>query len=315
MMSDEGQDGLVPRTVGLDEARLVDLYPHNVPTALVQVDLAAQTHQGHVRDNNEDHYLAMRLTRSLETMVTNLPADALSRKFDETAYGMLVADGIGGTAAGEVASSIALLKLMELALETPDWIMKTTQPENAAIVMRRMTQRFWKIDDELRAQGESDGALHGMGTTLTVVLTLGTEVILTHIGDSRAYLLRGGKLHQLTKDHTLAQAMIDAGLAGPDDTATRAMRHVLTGALGTTAEPTDPQVQRYHLSEGDQLLLCTDGLSEMVPDEDIASILTNANSSRAACHALINEALAEGGRDNITVVLARYHFPRVEPAN
>src|SRR6185503_365352 len=179
----------------------------------------------------------------------------------------------------------------------------------------RMTQRFWKIDDELRARGESDSSLRGMGTTLTAVLTIGTEVFLAHLGDSRAYLLRGEKLHQLTKDHTLAQAMIDAGLAGAEDSATQAMRHVLTGALGTTGEPTDPHVQRLHLSDDDQLLLCTDGLSEMVADEDIASILTNAPSSEAACHALIDKALAEGGRDNITVVLARYHFPRVESAN
>jgi serine/threonine protein phosphatase PrpC len=304
-MSDEGHN----------RVHSANLHPHNVPTSEVEVDLAAQTHQGHVRDNNEDHYLAVRVTRSLENIVTNLSAEALPKSFDEIAYGMLVADGIGGTAAGEVASSAALLKLMELALETPDWMMTTNQPEAAPTIMRRMTQRFWKIDDELRAQGESDSSLRGMGTTLTAALSLGTEVFLAHLGDSRAYLLRGRKLHQLTKDHTLAQAMIDAGLAGPDDSATQAMRHVLTGALGTTAEPTDPQVQRLHLSDDDQLLLCTDGLTEMVSDEDIASILMNANSSASACQALIDQALAEGGRDNVTVVLARYHFPRVGLAN
>jgi protein phosphatase len=109
--------------------------------------------------------------------------------------------------------------------------------------------------------------------------------------------------------------MIDAGLAGAEDSATQAMRHVLTAALGTTAEPTDPQVQRLHLSDDDQLLLCTDGLTEMVSDADITSILTNAGSSGAACQALVDQALAEGGRDNITVVLARYHFPRVGSAH
>ena len=294
----------------LDGSRSVDLHPRNVPTALVQVDLAAQTHPGHVRDNNEDHYLAVRVTRSLETVATNLAADVLPKSFDETAYGMVVADGIGGTAAGEVASSAALLKLMELALETPDWVMKTNQPESAPTIMRRMTQRFWKIDDELRERGESDNSLLGMGTTLTATLTLGTEVFLAHLGDSRAYLLRGEKLHQLTKDHTLAQAMIDAGLAGAEDTSTRAMRHVLTAALGTKGEPTDPQVQRFHLSEGDQILLCTDGLTEMVADENIAAVLTHSTSSEAACQSLVNLALAAGGKDNITVVLARYHFPQ-----
>ena len=295
----------------LDESPTVELYPHNVPSALVKVDLAAQSHQGLVRNSNEDHYLVVQITRSLETLLTNLAEDALPKSFDETAYGMMVADGMGGMAAGEVASSVALLKLMELAIQTPDWTMKMNQREQATTVMRRMTDRFRKIDDELREQGESNRSLHGMGTTLTVVLTLGSEVIVSHIGDSRTYLLRREKLHQLTKDHTLAQALVDAGIAKVGDTSTQAMRHVLTAALGSTGERDDPQVQRFHLNDGDQLLLCTDGLNEMVTDEVIAAVLTSATSSAAACQELIDLALAAGGRDNITVVLARYCFPQV----
>jgi serine/threonine protein phosphatase PrpC len=287
--------------------------PYRIPTGRVEVDLAAQSHQGHVRESNEDHYLAVRITRSLETVLTNLRDGVLPKSFDETAYGMLVADGMGGAAAGEVASSVALLKLLELVVQTPDWIMRMNQRENAATVMKRMTHRFRQVDDELREQGESNPTFHGMGTTLTVAATLGTDLFLSHIGDSRAYLLRGEKLQQLTKDHTLAQALIDAGIAGPNDTSTRAMRHVLTAALGSTGERTDPQVQRLHLSDRDQLLLCTDGLTEMVTEHDIAAVLADANSSQAACQALIDLALAGGGNDNITVVLARYHFPQVDP--
>jgi PPM family protein phosphatase len=285
--------------------------PHNVPSAMVKVDLAARSHQGHVRDSNEDHYLAVRINRSLETVLTNLEEGVLPKRLDETAYGMLVADGMGGRAAGEIASSTALLRLLELVADTPDWIMRINQRENAATVMRRMTHRFRQIDDELRERGESNPSFYGMGTTLTVAATLGADLFLGHIGDSRAYLLRSGKLHQLTKDDTLAQALIDAGIAGANDTVTRAMKHVLTAALGTTGEPSDPQVQRLHLSDGDQLLLCTDGLTEMVSDNDIAAELAAANSSQAACQALINLALAGGGKDNITVVLARYCFPQV----
>lgn len=292
-----------------DESRSVEMRPHNVPSALVQIDIAAQSNQGLVRHNNEDHYLVARIHRSLQTIVTNLAEGILPERFDETAYGMMVADGMGGHAAGEVASSVAMLRLLELAVQTPDWVMKISERENAAIVMRRMTNRFRLIDDELREQGEAERSLHGMGTTLTVAVSLGTVLILSHIGDSRAYLLRSGKLHQLTKDHTLAQALIDAGIAEADDTSTRAMRHVLTAALGSTGERTDPQVQRLHLSEGDQLLLCTDGLTEMVADNSIAAVLTESTSSAAACEAMINLALAGGGRDNITVALARYRFP------
>ena len=292
------------------EPQFADLPPHRIPTSRVKVDLAAQSHQGHIRTNNEDRYLAVRITRSLETVLTNLGEGVLPKRFDETAYGMLVADGMGGMAAGEIASSTALLRLMELVAQTPDWIMKMNQRENALIVMTRMTNRFREIDDELREQGESNQSLYGMGTTLTVTVSLGTDLFLSHIGDSRAYLLRGEKLHQLTKDHTLAQALIDAGIARADDTSTLAMRHVLTAALGSTGERSDPQVQRLHLSDADQLLLCTDGLTEMVADNDIAAVLANANSSQAACQALIDLALAGGGKDNITVVLARYRFPQ-----
>jgi PPM family protein phosphatase len=294
-----------------DKSFLADSHPHNVPSTLVQVDLAAQSHEGLVRENNEDHYLVVRITRSLETVLTNLSEGVLPKRFGETAAGMMVADGMGGMAAGEVASSAALLKLMELAVQTPDWVMKINQSDNAATVMRRMTQRFRAIDNELRERGESDHALSGMGTTLTVVVTLGAEMVLSHIGDSRAYLLRNEKLHQLTKDHTLAQTLLDSGIANAEHTATQAMKHVLTAALGSTGKQVDPQVERFHLSEGDQLLLCTDGLTEMVADDSIAAVLTEAKSSATACQGLINLALAAGGNDNITVILARYHFPPV----
>lgn len=281
----------------------------NPASSLVEVDLAALTHRGHVRANNEDHYLAVRFSRSLETLFTNVAEGLLEPSFDETGYGMLVADGIGGMAAGEVASRTALCKLVELVVKTPDWFMKLHRRDDFAIVMQRMTQRFRQIDETLREQAENDRTLAGMGTTLTVAASLGSDALIGHIGDSRAYLLRGSKLHQLTRDHTLAQAMVDAGIADPEDAATRAMRHVLTAALGSTGEPVDPQVQRLHITGGDQVLLCTDGLTEMVKEDVIASVLREANTAGDACQGLIDLALSAGGLDNITVVLARYRFP------
>jgi PPM family protein phosphatase len=310
-MHEENQKTSCQDAAETHESLPTKLPPHNIPSALVRVDLAAQSHQGFVRDNNEDHYLVVQATRSLETVLTNMNDNVFPKSFAETVYGMVVADGMGGMAAGEVASRVALLTLVELVAQTPDWIMKMNQPENAATVMRRMTLRFRQIDDELRELGETTRSLHGMGTTLTVAATLGSDVFLGHIGDSRAYLLRGEKLSQLTKDHTLAQALVEAGIGGPDDAATKAMRHVLTAALGSTGERTDPQVQRMHLNDGDQLLLCTDGLTDMVADDVIASALKDAPSSEAACQGLIDLALAGGGKDNITVVLARYNFPQV----
>jgi serine/threonine protein phosphatase PrpC len=278
-------------------------------SSLVKVDLAASSHCGHVRTTNEDHYFAARIERSLKTLTTNLAEGILPISFEETAYGLLVADGMGGMAAGEVASSSALCKLVELVVNTPDWIMRLNQSEDAAVVLKRMIQRFRQVDDDLREQARNDPALLGMGTTLTVAISLGADLIIGHIGDSRAYLLRGARLCQLTRDHTMAQALVDAGIANPQDAATQAMRHVLTAALGSTGEKSDAEVQRMYLNDGDQLLLCTDGLTEMVEDKLIVSTLHEAASADAACSALIDLALAAGGADNITVVLARYSFP------
>ena len=287
--------------------------PHlvNPASSQVEVDIAGLSHTGHVRTNNEDHYLVVRVERSLKMMTTNLIEGSLPESFDEVAYGMLVADGMGGYAAGEVASSLALTKLIELAVETPDWVMRMQQRANADTVMRRMTERFRRVDSALRVSAESDPSLLGMGTTLTVVVSLGAELFVGHIGDSRAYLFRNQRLHQLTRDNTLAQELIDAGIARPEDTATQAMRHVLTAALAT-GEQADPQVQRFHLSDGDQVLLCTDGLTGMVRDETIATTLNDAESATKACQTLIDLALAAGGSDNTTVVVARYRFPPSE---
>jgi len=277
-------------------------------SAAVEVEIAGRTHPGHVKTNNEDHYLVVRIERSLKTIETNLIDGSLPERFDEVAYGMLVADGIGGYAAGEVASRLALIKLIELAVETPDWVMRMQRRENADTVMRRMTERFRTIDSVLRSQGDSDPSLVGMGTTLTVVASLGAELFVGHIGDSRAYLFRNERLFQLTRDNTLDQELIDAGIAGAEDPGAQAMRHVLTAALAAGAQ-LDPQVQRFRLSDGDQILLCTDGLTETVKDETIAYVLNKAQSVATACQTLIDLALASGGSDNATALLARYRFP------
>ena len=212
-------------------------------------------------------------------------------------------------AAGEVASRVALCKLVELVVNTPDWIMRFNQNKDETEVMERITQRFRQVDDALRDEAAQDSSMAGMGTTLTVAISLGETLLIGHMGDSRAYLMRGGSLLQLTNDHTLAQALLDAGIANPDDAAREALRHVLTAALGATSKRADPQVLRFRLHHNDQVLLCTDGLTEMVAAETIASVLSEATSPEAACSSLIDLALSAGGVDNVTAVLAHYQFP------
>lgn len=280
--------------------------PSSESWTCLDVDLGAISHQGHVRSNNEDSYLVIRFGRSLENLLTNIDPELLDKSYFMNGYGMLVADGMGGMAGGEVASRLALTKLIDLIVETSDWTLALKRQRDVTTVLERMTERFLEIDDVLRKEAHRDQTLRGMGTTLTVAGAIGNDLIIGHVGDSRAYLLRGESFKQLTTDHTLAQALIDAGVASRDDPASRSMRHVLTAAVGSLGDQVDPQVQRLKLSAGDQLLLCTDGLTETVEDEVIARVMRESSSAQSACQALVDLALAAGGPDNITIVLAHF---------
>lgn len=274
----------------------------------VEVDLAGLSDKGKVRTNNEDHYLAVNFGRFLTCLQTNLPPNTVPEKFDETGFGMLVADGMGGEQAGEVASRLAIATLLDLVLQTPDWIMSQREPLIDE-VERRSAERFQAVSETLAAVAETDSQLHGMGTTMTLAISLGAHLLVVHIGDSRAYLLRDSKLHRLTNDHTFAQALADAGVIPIEEVAKNRLRHVLTRSLGRR-EPVQAEFRRTDLRDGDRLLLCSDGLTEMVDDAAIADILARHLISRDACASLVERALELGGRDNVTVVLAAYSITK-----
>jgi serine/threonine protein phosphatase PrpC len=272
-----------------------------------QVDYGAATHQGRVRTNNEDRYSFCTFGRGLHTLLTNLPDGRLPRRLDERGYGMLVADGMGGAAAGEFAAELAVLTLINLVLDTPDWILSSEEKE-AERVLQRMAERYRQIDDLIKDHGDREPELAGMGTTMTVACSLGPRLVLAHVGDSRAYLLRAGAIHRLTKDHTLVQHLLDTGMVQRADQVARHLRHALVQCLGGDAERCEPEVHQLTLNDGDQILLCSDGLPNMVPDAEIANLLKSSRNAVAACQALVGAALDNGGKDNVTVVLARYSF-------
>ena len=276
----------------------------------LRVDIAARSHPEKLSPNSRNHHLVLRIERILEALSTNLPENTLPRRFHTTAYGMLIAAGLGGNSAGELASAIALRKLIELVVNTPDWILKINRRE-AVVVQERMRERFRQVDAVLKQHTEEDPALSGMSTTLTVACSLADDLFISHIGDSRAYLLRADKLHQLTRDHTLAQALIDAGISQPHSALVRSMRRVLTAALGTSELPTEPEIQHLRLCHGDQLLLCTSGLTDWIDGETISSVLRSAGSADEACRLLLMMNAVGGGDDKVTVLLARYHGPQI----
>ena len=280
-----------------------------VSSSLVEVDLAALSDRGKVRFRNDDHYLVGRADRVLEPLLTNLAGELAPVRFGETAYGMLVADGMGGTDAGAVASRMAISTFVHLVLATPDWIMRPDERQSQR-VMWRMAERFRKIHSAVVELSQKNPDLSGMGTTLTLACSAGRDLIIAHVGDTRVYLFRQGHLLQLTRDHTLAQELADIGMIRPEEIASHQSHYFLTDAIGSSGQG-KAEVQLAKLMDGDCLLLCTDGLTEMVEDAAIESILRLIESPSEVCHLLVDLALARGGNDNITVVLARYRIPDV----
>lgn len=272
------------------------------------VDFGAVSHKGKVRPNNEDSFLVLRFGRAMQTLLTNLPTDQISERYQERGYAMFVADGMGGMEAGEVASRTAISALVDLIIQTPDWIMRP-DAERAEEVLQRMEERFGQLPDALSKRANSEPNLSGMGTTLTMAVSLGADLVITHVGASRAYLFREGQLLHLTSDQTIAQLLADAGVIRPEDVAKHHARRVLTGAITASGGKAEVELHHVKLIDGDQLLLCSDGLTEMVTDAQISVELEKQGTAANACGALVELALEAGGHDNVTVVLGRYRIP------
>jgi protein phosphatase len=275
----------------------------------VEVDLAAVSDRGLVRENNQDHYLVVRLGRSLKTLLTNLPAAQVPARTEEVAYGLVVADGMGGLVGGEVASQMAITTLVSLVLQTPDWVFGV-RPKDIRRRVQRMEERWHRIQEVLRQRGDREPSLRLMGTTMSVAVSLGTRLVVGHVGASRIYIFRQGQLHQLTRDHTMAQMMVDQGTLTPEQAATHPKRRLLLSSFNVAKDTVDGDFHQELLADGDQLLLCTDGLTDMVDTKVISSVLSRVASADEACQALLAAALKNGGKDNVTIALARYRFPQ-----
>ena len=200
-----------------------------------------------------------------------------------------VADGMGGHAAGEVASEIAVRVLSELAPEHPDGeaLGRAIEEANRAVI---------------QAAREGRGR-QGMGTTMTAAMLEGERLVIAQVGDSRAYLLHQGKLQQLPRDHSLMADMIEAGQLTPEEARTHPQRSVITRALGSDAH-LHPDIYEINVETGDRLLICSDGLSGMIFDDQIENTLRRVQDPQRCASQLVNEAIAAGGHDNVTVIVA-----------
>lgn len=287
---------------------LIEDYECDVLSATVKVEFGGLSHTGKVRTINEDHFMITRLGRDQETLLTNLPPGDVPDHFQESGYAMVVADGMGGAARGEVASRLAISTLAHLGLQFGKWNLRINAKiardvrERAAIFYQRVGQAVIK-------EGRADPSLTGMGTTLTGAFSAGSDLFVASVGDSRAYLFRRGRLLQLTRDQTYAQLLADMGQIPQHEVSTHHLRHILTEAIGIGSGKVDVKVRHLPLLNEDRLLLCTDGLTEMVDEEEIAGVLMRGQSPQDACQTLVDLALEHGGIDNVTVLLAIYEIP------
>ncbi|HPQ99920.1 MAG: Stp1/IreP family PP2C-type Ser/Thr phosphatase [Lewinellaceae bacterium] len=237
----------------------------------------ALTDQGNIRTNNEDQVLFFR------------PTDPAQRQ--SKGYLAIVADGMGGHAAGEVASALAVK------------LIKQHYYSAAMPPLEALSYAMTQANQSIFQEAERTEKRQGMGTTCTAVAILDQSLYLAHIGDSRAYLLHDNHLYQLTTDHTYIQDLLDAGKIDPMEAIHHPQRNVLTKALGTQAErKADVFRAELPIHPGDQLLLCTDGLYEYFTSEEMQQILTT-NRLHEAAEKLIQEAKDRGGHDNVTVLL------------
>ena len=268
--------------------------------APVRVAFGALSHRGKMRPNNEDHYLVVQRRRSRTVLLTNVLGE-LADPSEDCVHVLAVADGMGGAAHGELASTMALRCAFDLGHSAVKWIFRITDDEIRDL-HEQLDAILQLVHRDLVERALMDPSLTGMGTTLTGAYLIGLDAFIAHVGDSRAYLFRDGKLEQLTRDHTLAQEMMDAGLPDPEVS----KRHILTNCLGGTDKDVRVDFRHVLLQDRDRLLFCTDGLSDMVPEPEIARTLAKHAAPQAACQALIERALDHGGKDNVTAVVGSF---------
>jgi len=268
-----------------------------VTSASVRVSVFGKTDLGLTREHNEDTFLVA----DLSSGHANLQPDVRSHEVGPRGSLFMVADGMGGAAAGELASAMAADSIYRH--------LSTAWAEDAEVSAARFAYRMKEAvelaNQQIYAYAREHPDVRGMGTTVTAAGIFGDELYLTQIGDSRGYLIRNGEAFQLTKDQSLTQRLVDAGELTEEEAEQSERRNIILQALGP-----DPRVKvdlsRQKLRRGDLLILCSDGLSGVVKREEFSQMVAETADLPSLCSALIDLANERGGPDNVTVVAARF---------
>jgi protein phosphatase len=265
-----------------------------------EIDVFGLTHAGRVRSTNQDHFLLCSLHKTVRVHATSLPQpERLPLNAERLAFLGVVADGVGGLAGGEEASQAAIAAVYDYITQSLRCYY-TEDPAHEASFYTALDEAVQAAHQRVVDSAAEEGAGHG-ATTLTIALAVWPRIYVVHVGDTRCYLWRDGTLHRITSDQTVAQALLEAGVLSSEEAERSPHSHVLTSAVG--GESLAPVTNVIRSRWGDVLLLCSDGLTKHVSDDEIGRQLTELGSAEAGCHTLLEHALDGGGSDNVTVVI------------
>ena len=268
------------------------------PARLARIDAFGLSHAGKVRPANEDHFAIMTLQKSVQLRGTNLQdTSILDRLRRPEVHLLIVADGVGGAAGGKIASGVAVRAVVEYLAEAVGCVQDFDVDREQAFLdhlSRAVERGHERLKEMFKTQG-------GPATTLTMVTLLWPRAYVVHVGDSRGYYLRNGRLRQFTRDQTMGDYLVDIGAVTEQHAQKAGLYNVLSSAVGGDLVPT---VGIVDLADGDVLLLCTDGLTKHVPDDRLVQLLASG-SAESVAQSLIDTALEGGGSDNVTVIVAK----------
>jgi serine/threonine protein phosphatase PrpC len=267
----------------------------------VRVTSHGLTDRGQERTANEDQFVIAEVRRVLRVQQSSIPQPE-SLLGGPLGQLLVVADGIGGHRGGDYASALAVVGIENLLLNTLGWLCRF-QGEG---VLSELYEALRAADRSVEEAAGRRPDLRGMGTTLTLAYVTGNTLYVAHAGDSRCYRWRSGQLQPLTSDHTLVAKMVSSGMISQEQAEHHDLRNVVTNAVGGGRSGVEPEVHKHTVVPGDIVLLCTDGLTGHLSDQEIASVLSTEQTPAEACRILVEEANRRGGHDNITVVVARF---------
>jgi serine/threonine protein phosphatase PrpC len=275
------------------------------PFVTSDLDVFGITHAGHVRKTNADHFLVGTFHRALRVHSTSIGAELGPRETESRGLIALVADGVGSLGSAAEGSAKALASVTQHLLHASE-ICSTMAVTQEQFAIEQLKQSFQLAHQALRDQSEETGK-PASATTLTMFAAFWPRAFVVHVGDSRIYQLRGSEFRRFTTDQTVAQMMVEAGAMTPEVAERSQLKHVLWSAVGS--QEAVPEVIVTDCDLRDRTLLCSDGLTKHVSDDEIRDHMARDVTAEETCRALLDLALVRGGSDNVTVVMGRIRKP------